>query len=110
MNTPIQPMRVIGSQSLTVNATAGGVTLTLPAKQDGPNAGDITLPRLAYVTNEAQEVRWSVNPAITLEAAAGGHAMAAGGFLWLSGTTTIQNFKAIRTGGSDGTLRVTYFA
>lgn len=113
MNTcPFKPSRVIGSETITVDNTAGGVSLSSAqyTQQDGPNAADITKAHTAYCTVEAQEIRWNINPAVTVDASSNGHAAAAATGFWLWTTEQILNFRAIRTGGSSGTLRVTYFA
>jgi hypothetical protein len=102
------PRDVMGHEAVTVDATAGGVGLTVTKYNPVGSAGMNHKAKYAYCTVEDQEIRYSVDPATVPEAGTGGHEVAAGGSFWLYGQM-IPNFKAIRTGGSSGVLRVTYF-
>lgn len=106
-------VRVLGSETITVDNTAGGKSLTAATytEQYSANyAGAVETARFALLTLESNPIRWKVDPAVTVEAAANGHTMAVTDHLWLQSPEQIRNFRAIRTGGSSGTLFVTYFA
>lgn len=102
---------VMGSESITIDNTSGGIGLTAAKINPAGPAGEGGMnfrPKEAFITVEAQEIRWSIDPAVAPEAAAGGHTAAAGTNFTIHGQQ-LTNFRAIRTGGSSGTIRVTYF-
>lgn len=90
-------------EDLTIDNTGGGVTLTATKIQ--PSAG---LRRKAVrITFETAELRFRHDggaPTTTV-----GHRANDGDVLALHGTNNLLNFKAIRTGGTSATARVTYF-
>jgi len=62
----------------------------------------------AIIAVEDQGVRWTIYPGATVDANTNGLAAAAGDIIYLNNTAAIVNFRAIRTGGSDGQLNVIY--
>ena len=62
----------------------------------------------AFITVETAPVRFQVDG--TLPTAAVGHQLDAGDTLSLDSRTQLTNFKAIRTGGTDAVLSVSYGA
>ena len=60
----------------------------------------------AFITVEAAAVRFKVDG--DLPTATVGHDLAVGDVLTLDNRTQLTNFKAIRSGGGDATLRVSY--
>ena len=111
MTITVPNLGVIGSESLTIDSTAGGKSLTAAQYQQAQSSNDAreTVATRALVTVEAQPIRWSINPAVTVTATTNGHYAAALDAFWLTNATEILNFRAIRATGSDGTIRVTYF-
>lgn len=101
----------IGSEKLTVDATAGGVALTAANYQTAlsGNFATKTTAQRAFITVEGYAVRVNVDPSATVTASDDGHALAVGDSLTLTSATQIQNFRAIRTTANSGTLLVTYF-
>lgn len=104
-------LRVVGSEDITVDATAGGVALTATkySPQLGPDASFKSPPGIAVITVEAQPLRWKVDPAVTLDATTNGHVAVATDIIVIEGQALV-NFRAIRTTGSSATIHVTYFA
>lgn len=105
---PLRSVRVIGEQDLTVSTTAVGFTASNYIVAAGGNhSSDLAKANFAFVTVDAQPIRWSIVG--TPLAGSAGHVYASGTSFWLFGHDQIQNFKAIRTGGTDGVLHVTFF-
>ena len=87
---------VSGRQALTVDSTAGGVTLTLPSTAVAASC------RL-----ETAQIRYTLDgtaPTTTV-----GTLMNADEVLVLESRSELSGLKAIRTGGTSGTLQVEYF-
>lgn len=84
--------------ALTVDSTAGGVSLTIPA-----GARSVTM-RL-----ETAQIRWTVDPAGTTVSATVGEPLEVGDVLTVSGDTDMRNFRAIRTGGVSGTIHAHFY-
>ena len=62
----------------------------------------------AFFTLETADIRYRVDG--TAPTSAVGHAAAAGGTgYYICGRQAVQAFRAIRSGGSDSTMRATYF-
>ncbi len=108
MGNMIRPRRLLGQQTLTVSSTAVGFTSTNYHVSTGPNGTNTTRASLAYVTVEDAPVRWSIVGTPT--ASTGGHKVLGGspGF-WLFSDSDIQNFRAIRTGATDGLIHATFW-
>lgn len=88
---------VTGFQMLTVDNTAGGVALTVPTTG---------APRYALIQCETNPVRWTDDgtaPTTTI-----GNLLSVGGVLKYDGNLSAIRF--IRTGGSSGTLSVSYYS
>ena len=101
----------IGYESITVDSTAGGKSLTAATYTVSidSNTGLKKKASRALISVETQSVRWNVSPGVTVTDTTNGHLAAALDSIWLTSTTQIENFRAIRATGSDGTIRVTYF-
>ena len=84
-------------ESVTVDATVGGVALT------SGTYGDATR---AEMTLEVAQIR--VRKDGTGPTASEGHIVEEGDTILLESAADIANFKAIRTGGTSGVLKVTY--
>jgi hypothetical protein len=89
-------MIVLGYQSLTVSTSV--VTLTLPSGK---------MPRAANIAVSGQPIRFTRDGLTTPSASVGLRAIA-GQYIHLVSTEQIQNFKAIREGGSDATIAIEY--
>lgn len=88
--------RAVGHGALTVSTTAVALP-TIPANASA-----------ARITGEAQAMRYRYDGGAPTATA--GHELAASGVVELEGRSQITAFLAIRAGGTDGTVRVTYFA
>lgn len=107
----------IGRQTLTVDATAGGVGFTAAnfsrvSTGTGANSGATLDARCALITVdgdvETNDIRWTCDGTAPV-AATTGHLLQAGDVLTLYGYGNILKFRAIREGGTNGTLQVTFF-
>lgn len=107
--TASSPRRVIGYANLTVSNTPIGFTPSTYTQTVGNDASNHHKATSAFVTVETQEIRAQFNPAVTVEAGTNGHAFASGAQFTIDGAANIANVKFIKTGGSDATLRVTFF-
>lgn len=105
----IGPRVVIGSETVTVSTTAIGLTST-KYKVAAGSLGDRMYAKEAFVTVEDNQVRWNLDPAVTVTASTNGHEADAGDSFSIHGVTAMDNFRAIRTGGADGVLRISYLA
>jgi len=85
-----------GYESLTVDNTSGGVALASVAT----NADH------ARLTLETAQIRFRVDG--TAPTSSEGHLLEVGDVLALEGKGELQKFRAIRTGGTSGVLKVTY--
>jgi hypothetical protein len=97
------------SETLTVSNAVKALTAATYQVALSSNSLTKEFARTALITVEGQSLRWTVNPAVTVSATDNGHLAMAGSFIVLTTTTDIQNFRAIRTSGSDSTINVTYF-
>lgn len=89
-------------ESVTVDNTAGGVGLTVATYKPTSQSP----ATVAFITVEDGPIRYTYDgtaPTTTL-----GHRAKDGTALVLKGQHQMDNFKAIRTGSTDGTLRVSY--
>ena len=87
-------------ESVTVADSAATLTAATYAPSNAPAA------RAAVLQLETAQIRYwrsGATPTALL-----GHLMNVGDIIRLIGPAEIANFKAIRTGGTSGTLRVTY--
>lgn len=99
---------VVGSEDLTVSSTPKALTAATYQVAQSANVPTKVTASSALVSVETDDIRWSVNPAVTVSATENGHVAAADSSFWLNGSSEIINFRAIRT-GNDATIRVTYF-
>jgi hypothetical protein len=104
------PRQAIGFEKLTVAGTAVGFT---PANYKNVAAGSAQLDATsALVTADGtagtNDVRWRCDG--TDPVAGTGHLLAGGKVLMLKGYGNITKFRAIREGGTSGTLEVTFFS
>ncbi len=89
-----------GYESVTISSTVTGLTASAYTPAEGFLCG-------ALVTVEGAQVRFRVdggNPSTTE-----GHLLNVGDTLTLVNAMEVKNFKAIRAGASDATLRITYY-
>lgn len=103
---------VLASETIAVDATAGGVALTTTKifkRVEDNHAGGQIRANSAYISVEDQQIRVNFDPAVTVTATTNGHAFSAGDSFIVEGQALV-NLRAIRTGGTSGAMRVTYFA
>lgn len=85
---------------ITVSSTAVGLTASKYAPAGAERADS------AFLTLEGGEIRYrydGTNPTASV-----GHRLSDGGYVVLIGQNQLEKFKAIRVGGSDGSLSTTY--
>lgn len=87
----------IGSERVTIDATAGGVALT-------PTAG----AHFAGARLETAQIRFSVVDG-SAPTASTGMLLEVGETCLLDSPDEIANFRGIRTGGTSGVLEITYY-
>ena len=100
---------LLGSQALTVDATAGGVSLTFPS-------GVVYYAEMQLMdANEGfaldAPIRFTTDSSITVTAA-GAEAskrLEVGGVLEIWGRGELANFRAIRVGSNSAHLKIDYF-
>ena len=90
---------------LTVGATVTGLSPDKIKPLTGPYAR--MSARAALVSSEDGDIRFRIDGG--QPSAADGHYLVGGDTLVLTATQALQQFQAIRTGDTSGTLRVTYF-
>ncbi len=84
-------------ESVTVDATAGGVALT---------TATIAQMESALITAETAQVRFTLNG--TAPTATAGHILEVGDVLEIDSSEAMGLVRFIRTGGTSGTLRCSY--
>ncbi len=90
--------RPVGDEQLTIDATAGGISLT-PAKYAGAKG--------ALITVETADIRFRITgeaPTTTI-----GHLAEDGDEIEIGTFESIETFRAIRTGSTSAVINVTYF-
>lgn len=102
---------IIGSESITIDNTAGGIGLTAATmRKKVGNTEDIQIfAKSAFISVEDAQVRANFNPGVTVTATANGHAFDSGTSFILDGTANLAGVKFIRTTGTSGIIRVTYY-
>jgi len=99
MQVVVRAFLAFDYESVTVSSTAVGLTAS---KFNAYAAYEVK----AFMTLEGAQIRWRIdgtNPTSTE-----GHLLEAGQNLTIEGYKNLSQFKAIRTGTSDGVLKVTY--
>jgi hypothetical protein len=89
--------------------TVGAVVMGLSASKIQSVSGSYARmsARAAMISAENGDLRFRIDSG--QPSAANGHYLVSGDTLVLSGTQALQQFRAIRAGDADATLRVTYF-
>lgn len=87
-------------EAITVAGTAVGFTAAVMSPGGGPGAVR------AFVTSETAEMRYRTDG--TDPTATEGHLLTPNDRLVFEGAATLAQFRAIRTGGTSGVLRITY--
>lgn len=105
---------VMGFESLTVSNTSKALTASVyvtttnsGSKTESQQSLNRVTATKAFITVEAQPIRVRFDG--TAPDASTGHLFSAGDTIWLVDQTQIVNFHAIRSGGSDGTINITYY-
>ena len=92
-------------EEVTVGVSVGGLTQAKIMPTTGPYAR--LAARAALVSAENGDIRFRIDGG--LPSASIGHYLTSGDTLVLTGTQAIQQFRGIRSGDTNGVLRVTYF-
>jgi hypothetical protein len=95
----IRAYQAFDYESITVSTTAVGLTAS---KFNSYAAYEIK----AYMTLETAQIRWRLDG--TNPTSSEGHLLEVGTNLTVEGYKNLSQFKAIRTGTTDGVLKVTY--
>lgn len=90
-------------EMITVDSTAGGVSLTNAAYQPVNAPGAVR----AFLTVEGASLRYQYHPSAAPTATAG-HLANAGDVIVLECYENIKNFRAIRTGETNATIYASY--
>jgi hypothetical protein len=90
---------------LTLGAAVMGLSLSKIKPSTGPYAR--MSARAAMISSEGGDLRFRIDGG--QPTGNDGHYLVSGDTLVLSGAQALQQFKALRAGEADGTLRVTYF-
>lgn len=97
-----QQLSPFARETVTIDDTAGGVSLT-SATYAPATFGPASR---AYISVETAQIRFTYNG--TAPTTSLGHILEAGDILIIEGIQHIGNFKAIRTGSTSATIQVTY--
>lgn len=89
------PLKGLGTQRITIDATAGGLALTVPLGAT-----------LALIRSKAQAICFT-DDGVTAPTSSVGMELAAEEMIWYNGN--LNQFKAIRRDGSSATLLVNYY-
>jgi len=92
-------------EDITVADSAVGMSSTKINPLTGPYAR--LSARATLISLENGDIRFRVDGG--LPSLSSGHYLTSGDTLVLTGTQAIQQFRAIRSGDTDGVLKVTYF-
>lgn len=92
--------QAVSHESITVAGTALGFTAANLTRTGGQVVG-------ALVSAETAQMRYCVDG--TTATSTVGHLLEAGDVIEVFGANNLAKFSAIRTGGTSGTLKVTYF-
>lgn len=95
-STPLEVYYPIDYEAVTVAATAIGLT---PSRYQNADR--------AFMTLETAQIRFRYDGA-SAPTATTGHVLDPAGSLTVDGPDALRTFQAIRTGGTSGTLTVTY--
>lgn len=91
-------------ESITVSTSAVGLT----ASKIVPTSGPLRPAFEAFLTLEPTNgIRYRLDGTDPTDTE--GHPLAGGGTVTITGTNNLKNFRMIRSGGADATVKVTYF-
>jgi len=93
-------------EALTVDATSGGVQLSASKIRSTGVANALKVCQRVVMTNETAQIRYTYDG--TTVTSSVGHIMGVSDVLTLVGIEAIENFRAIRTGGTSGALKITF--
>ena len=96
---------VFDFETVTVSSTAIGLDQDKVKGNPPFTPGNTGEARGAFITSETQEIRFRFDDVPTPTV---GHVMSTGSSLQLVSKWQMENIKFIRTGGSDGTLQVSF--
>ena len=88
------------TERITVDATSGGVRLTITNLVTTPPALSAT------ITVESAQMRWTKDS--TAPTSTTGHLANVGAVIFLDNPRDLWNFRAIRTGSTSATIQATY--
>ena len=95
-------LQTFDQEDLTVDATVGGVRLTLSYILTTPPA------KAATLTVETAQIRWKKSVTGTLTATTLGFVANVGAVIFLDNANDLANWRGIRTGSTSGKVHVEY--
>jgi len=102
------PGRAYAHEAITVDNTVGGKGFTSTVVRAFNATTTVkTVASEVLVSAETAEMRYTVDG--TTVTSTVGHLLSIGDVVVIAGLSNIDNFRAIRTGGTSGVLRVTFF-
>lgn len=96
----VSELQSFTTERITVDATAGGVRLTVANVLATPYA------QAATITVETAQIRWTKDG--TAPTSTTGHLANVGAIIFLDNAGDLWRFRAIRTGATSGVLQATY--
>lgn len=94
-------------EAITVSATAVGLTASKIEPNSSVAEKDLGKAKLIRISVETDKVRFREDG--TDPTSSEGHELSQGDWYFIANLQQAKQFKAIRSGSSDATLRVTYF-
>jgi hypothetical protein len=96
-----------GHEKLTVSTTAVGFTAAELKVVTSGLSTDIAVE--ALVSTEDAPIRFTLDGTTPVDATATGHVLANGDTMIIYGVEALTRFRAVRNGGTDAVVNVTYF-
>lgn len=93
-------LKTFTTEQITVDATVGGVRLTITNVVSTPPAQSAT------ITVETAQIRWTKDG--TAPTSTTGHLANVGSVIYLDHASDLWNFRAIRTSSTSATIQVSY--
>lgn len=96
-----------GHEKLTVSTTALGFTAAELRVTTAGASTDVAVE--ALVSTEDAPIRFTLDGTTPVDATDTGHVLASGDSMILYGEDALRKFRAVRSGGTDAVVNVTYF-
>lgn len=100
---------VSGFESLPVATTVVALTPASYRYTPSTNTALAQEAQRAQLTCDTADLRWTIDPAVTVSDTDNGHTLKVGDTLELEGSAMIRNFRTISISGTTALLHATYF-